>query len=136
MTIAAYWGTTSSYTYNLDGTVMVETPDHRIMSVSEETFEYLYFKLDEFTAALKEDCVRYVINKPGTLLRDLPKWYSDLIIEGTVYILDGIPILNEESGEIEMAKNSVLMQNYKGDLRYLEGFKFHQYYNTLEDYIL
>lgn len=56
--IAANWGTTVGCT-ELPTSVVIEMNDGRVIVISHDTFNYLYFKLDEYTAALKEDCINY-----------------------------------------------------------------------------
>lgn len=56
--IAALWGTTVGY-QELPESIFIEKNDGRVMVISHDTFDYLYYRLDDFTAALKEDCIEY-----------------------------------------------------------------------------
>lgn len=134
MAIAAIWGTTVGYTDYCNGTVVIETVDNRVAVIKKETFEYLYCKLDGFVAALKEDCVHYIIHKHNKCIFEYPEWFVDACADGIVFE-DEVNecILNTDSGEIAVCHNSMILRNYKGDLQHLEAYKFHKYYDTLEE---
>lgn len=135
MAIAAIWGTTAGYTDYLNGTVIVETNDGRVAVFKKDTFDYLYFKLDEFTAALKEYCIHYAIYEPGKKLFEYPTWFVDAVADGYIYeqYQGGLYMFYQEDGEIAMSPNSAVVRNYRGELMYLEGYKFHKYYDTLQE---
>lgn len=131
--VAAVWGTTVCYTEYYD-TYIIERTDGNVKVVYKETFEYLYHKLDKFTAALKEDCIEYAINDNNNPLTDYPEWYLDARFDGVIYSnCAGTTMLYEESGEIAMSPNSIVLRNFKGELRHIEAYKFHQYYDILEE---
>lgn len=134
MAIAALWGTTVGYSEAYEGRVTIETVDGRVAVVNKETFDYLYHKLDDFTAALKEDCIQYAINLyDDRCILEYPEWYVDACTDGIIYESCCTLMLYEESGEIAMSRNSVVLRNYKGELRHIEAYKFHQYYDTLRE---
>lgn len=134
MSIAAFWGTSVGYTDYHNGSVVLETVDGRVAVLNTETFEYLYHRLDDFNAALKEDCIQYVVHNNEKCLTQEPEWFMDAVADGLIYEeSSGVCVFYSESGDIMMNPNSTILRNYRGELRYLEGYKFHQYYDTLEE---
>lgn len=71
MAIAVIRGTTVGYAYS-NNKVMIKTSDNRVTHVKKDTFDYLYQKLDERSAALKEDCMEYVEYIPDAPLYKYP----------------------------------------------------------------
>jgi hypothetical protein len=133
MSIAAIWGTTVGYT-ETGYTVVVETIDSRIIVISRETFDHLYTRLDDFTAALKGDCIEYVVNDSDKDLLEYPEWFVDAVADGIIFTDGcGVDIFYDESGEIAMSPNSIILKNHVGDLRYMESDAFRKYYDTLEE---
>ena len=134
MSIAALWGTTAGYTECGYGAVSIETNDGRVIVIKEETFEYLYFRLDDFTAALKDDCIEYVVNEPNKLMFEYPNWFVEAVSDGIIFEMClGSYAFYDDSGDIAMSPNSMVLRNYKGELMYMEPYKFYQYYDTLEE---
>lgn len=132
MAIAAFWGTTVGYTEYHNGTVILETTDGRVAVIKNNTFDYLYYKLDEFTAALKEDCVEYVIHEPDKCVFEYPVWYIEACEDGIIFEdEDHSCILYDECGDIAVSPNSMILKNYKGELKHFERYKFFKYYDTL-----
>ena len=132
MARAALIGTTVGYTdyYNC---MVLETNDGRIISVSKRTFDYLYYKLDSFTAALKDDCIEYEPNDPMIPDSERPAWYIDAELNGDIYDMCGALMfrVNYDTGDaIEMNMRSVVLRNYLGDLRYMEWEDFIKYYDV------
>jgi hypothetical protein len=131
MSVAALWGTSVGYT-ELNGSVTIEMNNGRVMVVSKATFDFLYRKLDDFTAALKEDCIEYAINDTCELLFGYPWWYVDAYANGIMYRVDGIDYFNNDDknqDEIVMAPGSFILRNYKGELMYMESDQFDKYYD-------
>lgn len=60
MKVASLWGTSVGYTEYGDS-VGIEHINGRYAVIRKETFDYLYCRLDDFNAALKEDCISYNI---------------------------------------------------------------------------
>lgn len=134
MAIAAFWGTTAGYNEYHNDKIVVEHAEGRVAVVNRDTFDYLYYRLNEFTAALKEDCIHYIIHDPDKCLFEYPEWFVDACSDGIIFEDDWHScILYEESGDIAVAPNSMILRNYKGELKHLEAYKFHQYYDTLEE---
>lgn len=137
MAIAAFWGTTAGYTHYPGGAVVVESIDNRVIVISEKTFNYLYYKLDEFNAALKEDCIEYVVINPDHFLEDCvidyPKWFLEAVDNGDIFTPSkNVIVLYGIDGDIVMRPNSMVLRNYRGELKHMESFKFHQYYDVPE----
>lgn len=133
MAIAAFWGTSAGYTEYHD-TVIVETIDGRVAVIRKETFDYLYFKLDDFNAALKEDCIHYAINEPEKDLMEYPLWFIEACEDGLIYENErGTLFLYNEAGELAVSTNAMVVRNYRGELSYLEAYNFHKYYDILKE---
>lgn len=135
MTIAAFWGTSVGYTEYGNDSVVLETIDGRVAVIKKATFDYLYYRLDEFNAALKEDCVHYAVYSPEKdLIDDYPTWFIEACEDGLIYDDSRFNcFLYEQNGEVAVAPNSIIMRNYKGELKHIEGYKFHQFYDTLRE---
>lgn len=128
---AAVIGTTVGFTdyYN---SVFLETSDNRAIVISRQTFDYMYHKLDPFTAALKEDCMEYASNDPMIDLSEHPWWYVEAVQDGTIYDMCGEVMfrVREDGTAIEVDSNSVILRNFQGDLRYMEWDDFTKYYDV------
>ena len=134
MTMAAFWGTSVGYTDYYNGTVSIETVDGRVAVVNNDTFNYLYFRLSDFVAALKEDCIQYVVNTPDKSIFEYPGWFRDAIANGEIFEDEpGVYVMYGSDGDTEMYPNSMVLRNYKGELMYMDSYKFHQYYDVLEE---
>lgn len=117
--IAALWGTTVGYMEDAYS-VTIETTDGRVRRTSKKTFDSLYHRLDDYTAALKEDCIEYV-ECMGGCLPDLylyPTWFYELFSESVNLPDDGKTILycNGEEECIMISKRSSLQVNIDGDI--------------------
>lgn len=132
MAIAAMWGKSVGYTES-EYSVMIETTDGRVANVSKDSFNYLYFKLDDFTAALKEDCIEYVINDAERDLFSYPEWYVDAVADGLIWEScdHGVDMFYDERGEIAMSQESIILRNFMGNIRYMERNDFDKYYDAL-----
>lgn len=67
--IAPLWDTSVGYT-ECNGTVWIETSNSRVAVVKSSTFDHLYYKLDEYTAAMKDDCIHYIEHSDYVELRN------------------------------------------------------------------
>jgi hypothetical protein len=130
MSLAALWGTSVGYTES-QHFVEIEMTDGRLMVVSKETFDYLYCRLDEFTAALKENCIEYAIYQPNMSFETCPQWYVQAIEDGFIYAEENYSdyIFYCENGDIVMSPGSVVLRNFLGDLNYMEMWQFDKYYD-------
>lgn len=129
MARAALWGTSVGYT-ETNGSVEIECPTTgRLMVVSKATFDYLYYKLDDFTAALKENCIEYVINDDCEVLIGYPQWYVEAYADGIMYRLDGVDYFSDEKGEMVIIPGSVILRNLKGELMCMDARQFDRYYD-------
>lgn len=129
MTIAAFWGKSVGFT-DYFNSVFIETPDGRARVIGSTTFDYLYYRLDPFTAALKEDCIEYVTNEPIGEAHDFPSWYFDAVDDGVIFEEHGTVIFYEENGDVAMSPGSVILRNFEGRLRYMEFNDFIKYYDV------
>jgi len=130
--IAAMWGTSVGYEES-HYTVVITTTDGRVAVISKETFNYLYLRLDDYTAALKEDCISYTVYRTGRPLSHYPEWFIRAYDNGDIYEEEDYEdfIFYCEFGDIVMSSGSVVLRNFKGDLTYMERYQFDKYYDTL-----
>jgi hypothetical protein len=132
MSWAAMWGTSVGYE-DFEDSVLIENNNGRVSRIRKETFDALFIKLDEFTAALKEDCIEYIICHPELPLETYPEWFIDAVHEGwivrdyeTYFFLD-----TYSEGELAMSPDGVILRNFLGDLKYMEIDEFTKHYDTL-----
>lgn len=130
--LAVVKGKTVIYSELSDGWEYLLLKDnYRYMTVSAETFNSLFERLTDTLAALREDCIEYVIYSPYTPLLAYPKWYIDEHHDfgGSLYEHSfGTTYFYEESGELLMSPGSVVLRNKLGDVRYMERETFFKYY--------
>lgn len=132
MAIAALWGKTSRYAEFQNG-ILIETIDNRIAIVSKDSFNSLYYKLDDFTAALKEDCIDYAVYSKDNPVCKYPDWFIEAVQNGDIYQEDDYEdlIFYCEYGDIVMESGSVVLRNFLGQLNYMLPHQFRRYYDTL-----
>lgn len=135
MSIAAFWGTTVGYSKYHNNTIVIEKTDGSVAVIKEETFNYLYLRLDDFNAALKEDCIEYVVIEADRGVLDYPEWYFEACSDGVIYQNSDICVFHDHKKEkqIQMYPGSIVMRNYKEELKHIESYKFHQYYETIRE---
>lgn len=133
MAIAALWGTTVGYTDYTGGAVVVETMDNRVIVISRHTFNHLYYKLDEFNAALKDDCIHYANYMYDKATEEYPKWYQDAVAEGIIGYNGYHDYFYEDDGEIAMSPRAVVLMNKYGELKYMERHNFYKYFDVSEE---
>ena len=130
MAWAALIGSTVQYT-DYYHCYTLETIDNRVISVSKSIFQQLYQKIDKFNAALKGDCIEYASNDPMIDLFDQPEWYIDACADLIIYENCGQTYMQDDyHGEVVMSPNSVVLRNFKGELRYMEWDEFLKYYDV------
>lgn len=139
MAIAAIWGTSVGYVES-GYSVEIETVDGRFAVLKKHVFEYLYCKLDNFTAALKEDCIEYAVYDVNKPVLNYPEWYIEAVRDGQIqndgYSTPRSPngnyvFYDYKSGEIPMSPTSIILRNHMGDLMYMEQNEFGKYYDTV-----
>lgn len=106
-------GTSSLYSYLPGSRVIIYRNDHKHIIINQDIFEKLYFKLDDFTAALKEDCIEYVV-----------------VEDGLIYENDFFSI---EHKRMSIRPDTIIMRNFKGELMPIDPEKFDKYYDVLEE---
>lgn len=101
---------------------------------STETFEYMYHELNEHIAALKEDCIQYVVHRRYQPLHDYPQWYVRAVVDSYIFE-DGLGyggwMFYDEAGELAISEGSYILRNYKGDLKLMERSEFVKYYEEI-----
>lgn len=135
--IAAIRGTTSLYTYVSGHKVLLMRDGYDYIVVRDDTFHDMYNILSIEKAALKEDCIEYVIHYPDKPIFEYPQWYINAYSTNDIFDDDyGGFLFWEPTGEIPMAPGSIILRNKHGALMYMERNKFESYYETpggLED---
>lgn len=132
--IAPMIGTTSLYSHMENSLVLLMKERYNYFVTRLEVFENLYIELDESRAALKEDCIEYVIYSRHKPLYMYPNWYVEACVDG--FIFDdghgyGGHMFYEESGEIAMSEGCYILRNFKGELKYMEYEDFIKYYEIM-----
>lgn len=133
MAIAAFWGTTVSYTEYPGTSVVVETMDNRVIVISSETFEHLYYRLDDFNAAMKEDCIHYTDYRYDKSIEEYPQWYQDAVDDGLIAYNGYTDSFYEEDGDLIMSPKAIILKNRFGELKYMERYNFYKYYDVPEE---
>lgn len=129
MPIAAIIGTTVGV-QDYYHSVLLEKEDGRVMPIDKKIFNDLYYRITNFTAALKTDCIDYASNDVMGDLLDQPEWYIELVEDGIVRVDCGMEYFYPETGEeICMNPGSVILRNFEGDFRYMEFNDFIKYYD-------
>jgi hypothetical protein len=130
--IAPLRGTTSLYCYLPASNVLLIKDGYQHIVTTVKNFKDLYYEVDAERAALKEDCIKYVIYDPDKELDDYPEWFLDAIREGWIsldsYNDQTIYLFLEQYGDIAMSPGSVILRNFMGDLRHMERMEFERYY--------
>jgi hypothetical protein len=130
VSIAAFWGKSVGYS-EVGKHVTIETINGRIAVISKECFDYLYYRLDDFTAALKEDCIEYAIHLTNKPLLQYPDWYVSAVYDEWICKDDygGWLFYDIVHGGIPMSSESIVMRNYIGKLRYMESEEFCKHFD-------
>lgn len=128
---AALLGTSIKYS-EYGGTVWIETNDGREEIITVSTFEHLYYRLSMDVAALKDDCIDFVVFHPNRQICEYPDWFSEALRDGWItnecdrfYYLDHL-------GEHLIHSNDVVLRNYLGQITCKESEEFIKYYDVLE----
>lgn len=128
-------GSTSLYSYLKDGMVLLMKEHYNYFVTSKEAFEDLYIQLDDTKAALKDDCIEYVVYHPDKPLACYPDWYIAGYDNGMIFEDDtGNFLFYDLEGDMAMAPGGIMMVNYLGQLKYLERDQFERYYEPIGGY--
>ena len=131
MNWAAIWGT-SVHCEDFGDSFLVENHRGGIARINNEVFNKIFVRLDEFTAALKEDCIEYTVYQPNKPLSEYPDWFINAYYNGDIFEVDyGTFIFYEENGDLAMSPGSIVLRNFRGELKYMESNIFEKYYDTL-----
>ena len=129
--VAVLKGKTALYSYLYGGKVLIMKDNYKHMTISRENFELMFVRLTESIAALKEDCIQYVVYHPYSPLLAYPKWYIQAHHDGSMYEeYFGTSMFIDDTGEVLMSPGSVVLMNTYGHLRYMERSDFDKYYET------
>lgn len=129
MALAAIIGTTVG-THNYFHSVVLEKTDGSTMPIAQEIFDNLYYRITNFTAALKTDCIDFASNDIMGDLFDQPVWYIELVEDGIIRMECGMEYFYPDTGEeIAINPGSVILRNFEGDYRYMEYNEFVKYYD-------
>lgn len=130
--IAPLHGKTSLYWHMPLGNVMIQKDNYKHIVVKEDTFKHLFFELNDTRAALKEDCIQYVVYERGKPLACYPDWFIAAYDNGDIYEEEDYDefIFYNEYGDIVMSHGSVVVRNYMGHLNYMERYEFDKYYDV------
>ncbi len=116
--------------------VLLMKDGYKYFVTSLKAFEDLYHKLDETKAALKDDCIEYVIHHPDKPLAHYPDWYIMAYDNGMIFEDEyGNWLFYDIPGDMVMAPGSIMMINYLGQLKYMERNQFERYYEPIGGFI-
>lgn len=130
MGIAALWGTSVGYSL-INDSVLIETGEGRVAVIRSDVFEYLYFKLDDYTAALKENCIGYFIYDPCKSICEYPAWVIRAMRDNWIVEDEGSFIFVNDTETITLDNTSVILRNFMGELKYMDLDEFCKYYDIL-----
>lgn len=124
-------GTVSLYSHMNNSLVLLMKEGYKYFVTRLDVFNDMYYELDDTRAALKGDCIEYVIYSRYRPLYTYPNWYVQSMVDGIIFD-DGTGfgghMFYEESGELAMAEGSFILRNNRGDLKYMEANEFERYY--------
>lgn len=126
--VAPLRGTVSFYRYLEHDEVFVWKLNGDFTLVTPDSFHYLYHILDDRRAALKEDCIEYVVYNLYKSLDDYPDWFTEAVYDGQIIRGQSIHIFIDDKGETAMSPEAIVLRNYMGDLRYMERETFNKMY--------
>lgn len=129
MPYAAFIGKSIGFTdyYN---SVFIEKEDGSARVIPNEVFDELYLRINPLVAALKEDCIEYVVNDPTMDVMYQPEWYIETVEDGYIYEECGSEFFIDTDGNTyAVAPGSVIMRNLYGELRYMEMDEFTKYFD-------
>lgn len=129
--VAVLKGKTTLYSYLDGGKVLLMKENYKHMTVTHDTFVRLFYRLTENLAALKEDCIDYVVYYPYQPLLAYPKWYIDAHESGEIFEQEfGHSIFYDTTGELLMSPGGIVLKNIQNRLRYMEREEFDKYYEV------
>lgn len=130
--IAPLHGSAIYYCYTTGDRVLISRQDYNTRNIDKETFLHLYYELDGYAAALKEDCIQYAMYIPYKPLSSYPDWFVEAYNSGKIYEEEGYDnyIFYSEYGDIVMSPGGIVLMNFKGELNYMEPEDFIKYYDT------
>lgn len=130
--VAPMRGTTSLYVHLPNSKVLIMRDNYKHTMTSIENFNYLYYELNDTVAALKEDCIEYVIHYPHKPLSSYPDWYISAYDNALIFEESADQfIFYDERGDLAMSTGSVVLRNFMGDLKYMEMDDFKRYYDII-----
>lgn len=114
--------------------VIIQKGDGRWKSISVDTFDILYHKLNRAFAALKSDCIECVIHDDSKPLFSYPEWYIQMVYNNLIYNVDGVYYYYdyEADSEVVITHGCIFLRNYLGDITYMDRETFNKYYNLME----
>lgn len=130
--IASLRGRTFRYRYSTESKVLISKSYDKHFIANRNAFNYLYLELDDSRAALKEDCVEYVIYNPDEPLSSYPEWFIAAYDNGFIYEEEDYDefIFYHHNGDVVMSAGSLVLRNYKGEITYMEMCEFNEHYET------
>ena len=129
MALAHLHNTASIYAELPYDNILIQRSDGETTLITEESFNHLYFRLDDEIAALKEDCIEYTIVSYDLPVDRYPDWFVEAVHDGIIFVNDEVWLFDKDSGWIPMADGSVVLRNFLGELRYMEYEQFDRYYS-------
>lgn len=129
MAYAYLHNTASIYAELPFNNILIQKSDGETTLITGESFDHLYFRLDDEIAALKEDCIEYTIVSYDLPVDRYPDWFVEAVRDGWILIDDEAWFFTDYSGDTQMTDGSVILRNFLGELRYVEYPEFDRYYS-------
>jgi hypothetical protein len=129
--IAPVRGTTSLYSHMENSTVLLMRDGYKYFVTSLKVFNDLYISLTDTKAALKEDCIEYVIYRGDVDSDSYPDWYIDALDNHIFENGYNGHTFRDMFGITDMTPGAVILRNFKGELMYMDYNKFERYYEIL-----
>lgn len=131
--LAPLMGSVSYYRYLSSSEVMVQKSVDDYIIVNNDTFENLYYELDGYRAALKEDCIEYAVYNLYKPLEYYPDWFVEEAYKGRITMCEGVHVFKDRNQTIVMSPESIVLRNSFGQLRYMERDVFNEMYDLRLD---
>jgi hypothetical protein len=130
MAIAYLHNSASIYAELPYNNILIQKSDGETTLITGESFDHLYFRLDDEIAALKENCIEYTIVSYDLPVDRYPDWFVEAVQNNLIFIDEEAWFFDDpHKGETLMYDGGVMLRNFLGELRFMEYEQFDRYYS-------
>ena len=130
MAIAYLHNTASIYAELPFNNVLIQKSDCETTLITGETFDQLYFRIDDEIAALKENCIEYTIVSYDLPVDRYPDWFVEAVQNKLIFVDEEVWFIDYlHESDVLMYDGGVILRNFLGELRYMEYEQFDRYYS-------